>query len=117
MRAASPIALPPALDHLILLVNDPHHASSQRTSSLERAILTFTELGFQVVRGGTHADGLTSNALIVFSDGVYVELIQFEPSPPPNSGESQTSFETSIGGTTLDRDGLIGVFWTVSVMV
>ena len=92
MQAASPILIP-ALDHLILLVNDPRTASSQRNSALERAILIFSELGFQVVRGGIHADGLTSNALIVFADGVYIELIQFEPSPSPGSGESQHDFE------------------------
>ncbi|KZT24058.1 hypothetical protein NEOLEDRAFT_1068215 [Neolentinus lepideus HHB14362 ss-1] len=34
-------------------------------------------LGFTVVPGGTHADGLTSNALVVFQDGVYIELISF----------------------------------------
>ncbi|CBQ69461.1 conserved hypothetical protein [Sporisorium reilianum SRZ2] len=93
MSAASS-SLIPALDHLILLVNDPRTASSQRISALERAILVFSELGFQVVRGGTHADGLTSNALIVFPDGVYIELIQFEPVPVPGSHESQHDFET-----------------------
>ncbi|KAJ9474427.1 Glyoxalase-like_dom domain-containing protein [Pseudozyma hubeiensis] len=92
--SAAVTSLVPALDHLILLVNDPRTASSQRTSALERAILLFSELGFQVVRGGTHADGLTSNVLIVFPDGVYIELIQFEPSPAPGSGESQQDFET-----------------------
>ena len=93
MSAASS-SLVPALDHLILLVNDPSTASSQRTSALEHAILVFSQLGFQVVRGGTHADGLTSNALIVFPDGVYIELIQFEPLPVPGSGENQQEFET-----------------------
>ncbi|CDU25036.1 uncharacterized protein SPSC_04870 [Sporisorium scitamineum] len=92
--AAASSSLVPALDHLILLVNDPHTASSQRTSALEHAILVFSQLGFQVVRGGTHADGLTSNALIVFPDGVYIELIQFEPVAAPGSGENQQDFET-----------------------
>lgn len=91
---AATTSLVPALDHLILLVNDPRTASSQRTSALEHAILVFSNLGFQVVRGGTHADGLTSNVLIVFPDGVYIEIIQFEPSPAPGSGESQHDFET-----------------------
>lgn len=93
MLAAS-ASLIPALDHLILLVNDPKTASTERTSAIERAILVFSELGFQVARGGTHADGLTSNALIVFPDGVYIELIQFEPAPPSGSGETQHEFET-----------------------
>ncbi|SAM85863.1 uncharacterized protein UBRO_07213 [Ustilago bromivora] len=90
----APLNLLPALDHLILLVNDPLTASSQRESAIERSILIFSELGFQVVRGGTHADGLTSNALIVFPDGVYIELIQFEPAPAPGSGEKQHDFES-----------------------
>lgn len=30
-----------------------------------------------MIPGGTHADGLTSNALIVLRDGAYVELITF----------------------------------------
>lgn len=93
MCTAAP-SLVPALDHLILLVNDPRTSSTQRSSALERAVLVFSELGFQVVRGGTHADGLTSNVLIVFPDGVYIEIIQFEPSPSPGSGESQHDFET-----------------------
>ncbi|EST09150.1 Glyoxalase-like domain protein [Kalmanozyma brasiliensis GHG001] len=93
MRARASSSLIPALDHLILLVNDPPKASSQRTSALERSILVFSELGFQVSRGGLHADGLTSNALIVFPDGVYIELIQFEPTPAPESGENQQDFE------------------------
>lgn len=92
MRRSSSTLIP-ALDHLVLLLNDPHTASSQRQSSLEHAILLFSELGFQVVRGGTHADGLTSNALIIFPDGVYVELIQFERGPSLDSGETPQSFE------------------------
>lgn len=31
----------------------------------------------RVLPGGEHADGLTSNALVVLSDGVYLELIAF----------------------------------------
>ncbi|SPO23934.1 uncharacterized protein UTRI_10141 [Ustilago trichophora] len=92
MQPASPILIP-SLDHLILLVNDPLTSSKPQTPSpLERSILTFSELGFQVVRGGTHADGLTSNALIIFPDGVYIELIQFEPAPA-SATENQHDFE------------------------
>ena len=44
-------------------------------------MLTFHNLTYillkRIIPGGTHADGLTSNALVVFSDGVYLELIQF----------------------------------------
>lgn len=42
---------PPILDHLVHLV---------QPDELEHAIAAFSELGFQVLRGGTHADGLTS---------------------------------------------------------
>ncbi|OJA19216.1 hypothetical protein AZE42_06770 [Rhizopogon vesiculosus] len=37
----------------------------------------FRDLGFNVIPGGTHAGGLTENALVVLQDGVYLELICF----------------------------------------
>ncbi|KAH7890071.1 glyoxalase-like domain-containing protein [Phlebopus sp. FC_14] len=37
----------------------------------------FRELGFHVTPGGTHAGGLTSNALVILQDGAYLELISF----------------------------------------
>ncbi|KAF6758643.1 glyoxalase-like domain-containing protein [Ephemerocybe angulata] len=37
----------------------------------------FRKLGFKVLPGGTHADGLTENALVVLRDGTYLELISF----------------------------------------
>ncbi len=51
-------------DHIVISVND-----------LEQAITTYREAGFTVVRGGAHASGITHNALVIFSDGVYLELI------------------------------------------
>lgn len=54
------------LDHLIHLV-----------PSLEDSIALYSSLGFIVLRGGQHADGLTENALIVLPDGIYIELIAF----------------------------------------
>lgn len=94
----------PALDHLVLLVNDPVTASGSHSllhvhrhrsgvAPLETAVGVFAQLGFQVLPGGVHADGLTSNALIVFPDGVYIELIQFEAAPAAGSGESRAAFE------------------------
>lgn len=56
----------PALDHLV------HHVTD-----LDDAIATYSALGFLVIRGGTHADQITTNALIVLPDGVYLELIAF----------------------------------------
>jgi len=53
-------------DHLVIRVHD-----------LKQTIADFTELGFTVQRGGTHADGSTHNALIGFADGSYIELIAF----------------------------------------
>jgi hypothetical protein len=59
------------LDHLVIRVHD-----------LEQTIDNFSALGFTVQRGGTHADGVTHNALIGFADGSYVELIAFlQPAP------------------------------------
>lgn len=50
------------LDHLVLFV-----------PSLSRAIAQFTTLGFEVIPGGQHA--FTENALIVFEDETYLELL------------------------------------------
>ncbi len=49
-------------DHLVVKV-----------ASLERAIQDFRAAGFAVAPGGSH--GLTENALIVFKDGTYIELL------------------------------------------
>ncbi len=54
------------LDHFVILISD-----------LNQAVADYEELGFTVTPGGTHADGLTHNALIVFRDGTYLELIAF----------------------------------------
>ena len=54
------------LDHLVILVPD-----------LDTAIADYRQLGFTVQPGGTHADGGTHNALVVFADGAYLELIAF----------------------------------------
>src|SRR2546430_17587272 len=59
-----------ALDHVVIMVPD-----------LEAAIRDYTELGFTVVRGGSHPTG-THNALIAFPDGAYVELIAFQRKNP-----------------------------------
>jgi len=48
----------------------------------------FRQLGFNVIDGGTHADGLTANALVILADHVYLELISFTNPPeayPPSS--------------------------------
>lgn len=52
------------IDHLIIISPD-----------LDQAIADARKAGFTVVPGGTHADGVTHNALIAFKDGSYIELI------------------------------------------
>src|SRR5919202_6968225 len=59
------------LDHIVILVDD-----------LDLAVQDYTDLGFSVVMGGEHADGVTRNALVAFEDGSYLELLNFL-SPPP----------------------------------
>ncbi|KDR81959.1 hypothetical protein GALMADRAFT_240307 [Galerina marginata CBS 339.88] len=69
------------LDHIVHLTPP---------GSVEEASRQFRDLGFQVLPGGTHAGGLTANALVVFDDGVYLELISFtHPASyyPPGSPE------------------------------
>ena len=66
------------LDHVVIRVND-----------LERVIADYTALGFTVQRGGTHADGVTHNALVGFADGSYLELIAFlQPAPERRTAET-----------------------------
>ncbi len=54
------------IDHVVVVVE-----------RLEEAIRDYTEVGFTVTPGGTHADGKTHNALIAFADGSYIELLAF----------------------------------------
>jgi catechol 2,3-dioxygenase-like lactoylglutathione lyase family enzyme len=60
-----------AIDHVVILVNN-----------LDAAIADYSALGFTVVPGGEHADGLSHNALISLADGSYLELIAFKRPPP-----------------------------------
>ena len=53
-------------DHLVIFVAD-----------LDRAIKGFADLGFNVTRGGSH--GLTENALIIFANQSYIELLALKP--------------------------------------
>ncbi len=59
------------LDHVVIAVAD-----------LERAVGLCTQAGFTVAPGGRHPGRNTRNALIVFEDGAYLELITYAvPSP------------------------------------
>ncbi len=59
------------IDHVVILVHD-----------LAAACEDYTNLGFTVAPGGEHTDGATHNALIVFADGSYLELLAFRGSVP-----------------------------------
>jgi catechol 2,3-dioxygenase-like lactoylglutathione lyase family enzyme len=59
------------LDHIVIAVSD-----------LEQAVADYKALGFNVLRGGAHPGRQTHNALVVFADGSYFELIAWRgPSP------------------------------------
>jgi catechol 2,3-dioxygenase-like lactoylglutathione lyase family enzyme len=60
------------IDHIVIAVKD-----------LDLATKSYRQLGFTVVPGGHHAGLGTSNALIAFADGAYLELIAFTPPVPP----------------------------------
>ncbi|MGJ7527242.1 VOC family protein [Variovorax sp. GB1P17] len=63
--------MPLTLDHIVIAVHD-----------LERSIADYGALGFHVLRGGDHPGRSTHNALVVFGDGSYFELIAWrQPSP------------------------------------
>lgn len=63
----------PILDHIVILVS---HTTLLALPDKLNGLFT-------VVVGGQHADGLTSNNLIFFSDGVYIELIAFFDNADP----------------------------------
>lgn len=63
----------PILDHIVILV--PHKDLDGFTKKLEDTLT--------VIDGGAHADGLTVNKLIILADGVYLELIAFQPNADP----------------------------------
>jgi len=60
-----------ALDHIVIAVHD-----------LEATIADYTALGFNVQRGGAHPGRSTHNALVVFADGSYLELIAWQAPAP-----------------------------------
>ena len=59
-----------------------------------------------VIPGGTHAGGLTYNALIVLPDGVYLELIAFVHADPPPSRSHHRWGATSPGWIDFAHLGL-----------
>ncbi|KAH9890539.1 glyoxalase-like domain-containing protein [Cubamyces lactineus] len=75
------------LDHIVHLTPP---------GTLEESVSAFRKLGLTVTPGGTHADGKTANALVVFADGTYLELLHFtkrpsspDVTPSPSNNDSQ----------------------------
>jgi len=60
-----------ALDHVVIVVRD-----------LDAVVAAYRAAGFTVAPGGRHPGRNTRNALVVFADGAYLELITYDaPSP------------------------------------
>ncbi len=59
------------IDHIVIAVRD-----------LARAIDDYRALGFTVVAGGEHPGRTSHNALVVFADGAYLELIAWRAPAP-----------------------------------
>ncbi len=78
-----------SLDHIVIAVQD-----------LDAATADYAALGFTVIRGGEHADGVTGNVLVVFQDGSYLELIRFNR---PEPGRRWSDVYHSAGEGFLDH--------------
>ncbi len=59
------------LDHVVYVARD-----------LAAAVEDHERQGFTVTPGGEHADGITHNALVAFTDGAYLELVGFRHPAP-----------------------------------
>lgn len=86
--------MPLTLDHVVIAVAD-----------LDRAFADYTALGFTVIRGGEHADGITANVLVVLADGAYLELIAWHR---PNPGNRWSEVFHRAGEGFLDHALLPG---------
>ncbi|KAJ6006258.1 hypothetical protein N7451_004202 [Penicillium sp. IBT 35674x] len=81
----------PILDHFVILV-------SHKTLL---GISEYTNGQFTLAPGGTHADGLTANKLILLPDGVYLELIAFFDDADPEK-RRQHRWGKEKEGTIID---------------
>jgi len=77
-----------ALDHVVIAVGD-----------LEQAIADYRSLGFTVAPGGRHPGRTSHNALIVFQDGAYIELIAWTA---PNDAERWNVVHRAHGDGFMD---------------
>jgi catechol 2,3-dioxygenase-like lactoylglutathione lyase family enzyme len=91
------------IDHVLIAVEN-----------LERAINTWSRLGFQVLRGGEHPQFGTHNALVPLADGAYFELIAIKnPSlaqqfPVTRGIQDALGRENRFVGFALDSEDLTG---------
>jgi catechol 2,3-dioxygenase-like lactoylglutathione lyase family enzyme len=88
------------LDHVVIAVND-----------LNRAVEDYKALGFTVIRGGVHVNRATHNALVVFSDGTYIELLARtgeEPIPNLVDFSSMMDIGEGLAGFALYCDDIEG---------
>lgn len=60
-----------SLDHVVIAV-----------AELEAAVADYRALGFTVYPGGVHHGGVSHNALVIFADGSYFELIAYRQAAP-----------------------------------
>lgn len=77
-----------ALDHVVIAVGD-----------LERTIADYRALGFTVHPGGRHPGRTSHNALVVFEDGAYLELIAWTA---PNPAERWNTAHLAHGDGYMD---------------
>ena len=81
-----------SLDHAVIFVED-----------LNEATADFERVGFQVTPGGTHAGGLTKNALIPLADGTYLELLAFNIPETHRDLSHSEALKTIEGTTPMDH--------------
>ena len=94
-----------ALDHVVIAVND-----------LDRAVRDYQSLGFTVYPGGVHHGGVSHNALVVFADGAYFEIIAYREDAPTNrwwrvlttAGEGIVDFALLPDNTAKDLEAARG---------
>ena len=76
------------LDHVVIAAHD-----------LARAVRDYRALGFTVEMGGRHPGRTSHNALVVFEDGAYLELIAW---PEPGPAERWYNVLTAHGEGFMD---------------
>jgi len=84
-------------DHAVIAVPD-----------LEIAIRDYQALGFTVIKGGVHANRATHNALIVFGNATYLELLAPTGEAPTQGQQnfSRLSWREGLTGFALRSDDL-----------